>query len=64
MTEPNCIWLVIWNDKPAGYPEPFEFFTRKEALKKMQRLAHQACIGEFSVMTKTDWERKQRDSHG
>lgn len=34
-------WLVLMNGMPAGYPKPFKFDTRKEALAKANKLRHQ-----------------------
>lgn len=34
-------WLIFWNGKPAGWPTPLKFDTKKEARARAQKIAHQ-----------------------
>jgi hypothetical protein len=51
MAQTPQIWLVCCNNRPVGFPIPFE----------KCRLAHQARSGDFSVILKEDYEKVRLD---
>ena len=54
------VWIVLWNGKPAGWPDPFKFKTRKEALVKAQKLGHQlAGSGDVVVTRESEYQKSK-----
>jgi len=52
-------WVVVWNGHLAGVPTPFRFKTRKEALRKAQRLDHQMGPGTCDIRAMRESEYKK-----
>lgn len=57
------MWLVLVNGKPAGWPSPFSFKTKKEAKVKAQKLAHQIQYAgvEVTVVSETQYEAQTKN---